>query len=175
MEIQTTFTSADQLVKYLKTLKPADHFRIAKSVGVKPKDKAEAHLFADYIVQGTSKGLTGEDLVKYAQSNVERLQAIMPHLKGQVQPQAVPETPSVAKPTTKPAKVAKEPKAPKAPKAPKKVKLKYEDFTIVARPDRGGFEGWYGGKAEAFRPTADKVEAFFTKKYDRKGPFNVVQ
>ena len=51
----------------------------------------------------------------------------------------------------------------------KPAKVKYPDFTIVARPDRGGFEGWYGGRAEAFRTTAEKVQAFFQKKYQQTG------
>jgi hypothetical protein len=162
------FTSADAMVKYLKGLTPSDHFKIAKSIGVKPKDKAEAHLYADYIVQGTSKGLTGASLVQYAEANVARLQSIMPHLKEKVQ------VPSVANPTPTNTKVSKKPSVAK-PKMAKTPKVKYEDFTIVARPDRGGFEGWYGGRAEAFRPTVDKVGAFFTKKYDRQGPFKIVQ
>ena len=165
MQIQK-FTSADALVKYLKGLTPSDHFKIAKSVGIKPKDKAEAHLMADYIVQGTSKGLSGDALVAYAESNVARLQTIMPHLKTK------PVEASVAKPTAKPK--AKKVKASVA-KPAKTPKVKFEDFTIVARPDRGGFEGWYGGRAEAFRTTKEKVEDFFNKKYDRKGPFKVVQ
>lgn len=171
------FTSANAMVQYLKTLTPSDHFVIAKSVGIKPKDKAEAHLLADYIVQGTSKGLSGDALVQYAETNVKRLQEVMPHLK------ATPVVPSVENPTPdkvkaikyppKKASVAKPAKV-KTPKATKVAKLKYEDFTIVARPDRGGYEGWYGGKAEAFRTTKEKVAAFFTKKYDRKGPFKTV-
>jgi hypothetical protein len=151
------FTSADAMVKYLKDLTPSDHFKIAKSVGIKPKDKADAHLYADYIVQGVSKGLSGASLVQYAEANVARLQGIMPHLK------AKPQTASVAKPAT--AKV----KAPKAPSVAKKAKVKYPDFTIVARPDRGGYEGWYGGKAEAFRDTVEKVHSFFQKKYQQAG------
>ena len=87
------FKSADALVKYLKDLTPADHFKIAKSVGIKPKDKADAHLYADYIVQGVNKGLVGPSLVQYAEANVARLQSIMPHLKAKSQ------VPSVAKPT----------------------------------------------------------------------------
>jgi hypothetical protein len=156
------FTSADAMVKYLKGLTPSDHFKIAKSVGIQPKDKADAHLYADYIVQGTSKGLSGASLVQYAEANVKRLQGIMPHLKEKHQ------VASVAKPTVR--KV----KAKAKPSVAKVTKVKFEDFTIVARPDRGGFEGWYGGRAEAFRTTKEKVEAFFTKKYDRKGPFKTV-
>mgnify|MGYP003347023377 CR=1 FL=1 len=156
MQIQK-FKSSTDLVAYLASLKPADHFRIAKAHGIKPETKADAHLYADYLVQGVSKGLTGASLVQYAEANVKRLQAVMPHLKGKetvVGPSVVPVTkpkvkPSVAKKTTK--------------------KVKHPDFTIVARPDRGGFEGWYGGRAEAFRPTVEKVQAFFQKKYDQTG------
>jgi len=161
MQIQK-FTSADAMVKYLKGLTPSDHFKIAKSVGIQPKDKADAHLYADYIVQGTSKGLSGASLVQYAEANVKRLQGIMPHLKEKHQ------VASVAKPTVR--KV----KAKAKPSVAKVTKVKFEDFTIVARPDRGGFEGWYGGRAEAFRTTKEKVEAFFFKKYSRLGPFKTV-
>ena len=165
------FTSADAMVKYLKGLTPSDHFKIAKSVGIQPKDKADAHLYADYIVQGTSKGLSGASLVQYAEANVARLQSIMPHLKEkhQVAPGA--------KPTTKKVKASKKLSVAKVtkPAKPKVTKVKYEDFTIVARPDRGGFEGWYGGRAEAFRATVQKVESFFFKKYSRLRPFKIVQ
>lgn len=51
----------------------------------------------------------------------------------------------------------------------KKSAVRYPDFSIVARPDRGGFEGWYGGRAEAFRDTEEKVQKFFAKKYDQTG------
>jgi hypothetical protein len=156
------FTSADAMVKYLKGLTPSDHFKIAKSVGIQPKDKADAHLYADYIVQGTSKGLSGASLVQYAEANVARLQGIMPHLKEKHQ------VASVAKPTTKAVKAPKKPSVAKSTK-PKTVKVKHPDFTIVARPDRGGYEGWYGGKAEAFRDTVEKVHTFFQKKYQKPG------
>jgi hypothetical protein len=156
------FTSTDAMVKYLKGLTPSDHFKIAKSVGIQPKDKADAHLYADYIVQGTSKGLSGASLVQYAEANVARLQGIMPHLKEKHQ------VASVAKPTTKAVKATKKPSVAK-PAKPKTVKVKHPDFAIVARPDRGGFEGWYGGKAEAFRDTVEKVHTFFQKKYQKPG------
>ena len=155
MQIQK-FKSSTELVAYLAGLKPADHFRIAKAHGIKPDTKADAHLYADYLVQGVSKGLTGASLVQYAEANVKRLQSVMPHLKGKetvVGPSVVPVTKANAKPS-----VAK----PTAKKATKKVK--YKDFTIVARPDRGGFEGWFGGRAEAFRTTVEKVQSFFQKK-----------
>jgi hypothetical protein len=46
---------------------------------------------------------------------------------------------------------------------------RYPDFTIVYREDRKGFEGWYGGKAEAFRKTMEKVDLFFVNKYGQPG------
>lgn len=165
MEIQK-FSSADALVKYLKGLTPSDHFKIAKSVGVKPKDKADAQLYAEYIVQGTSKGLSGSSLVQYAEAQVARLQSIMPHLK------AKPQVPSVAKPTPVVKAKTKKPSVAK-PKPTKRIK--YEDFTIIFRADRNGYEGWYGGKAEAFRETAEKVQTFFQKKYQRTGEFKVIK
>lgn len=51
----------------------------------------------------------------------------------------------------------------------RKAATRYPDLTIVFRKDRNGFEGWYGGKAEAFRKTAEKVDAFFQKKYGESG------
>jgi len=51
----------------------------------------------------------------------------------------------------------------------RKAAIRYPDFTIVFRKDRNGFEGWYGGKAEAFRKTKEKVDAFFQKKYGQPG------
>ena len=51
----------------------------------------------------------------------------------------------------------------------KKAAVRYPDFTIVFRKDRNGYEGWFAGKAEAFRKTAEKVDAFFQKKYAKNG------
>ena len=51
----------------------------------------------------------------------------------------------------------------------RKAQVRHPDFTIVFRKDRNGYEGWFGGKAEAFRKTAAKVEAFFMKKYGQPG------
>jgi len=164
------FKSADEMVKFLKGLKPSDHYRMAKAHGIKPKDHEEAHLSADYVVQGIQKGLSGEALVAYVQSNVARLQSIMPHLKAKPQVAPVVKPTKATKPVTKKRSVA--PSTPK-PATPKRIK--YEDFTIVYRADRGGYEGWYGGKAEAFRETQEKVQTFFQKKYQRTGAFKVIK
>lgn len=53
----------------------------------------------------------------------------------------------------------------------RKALVRYPDFTIVKRADRNGYEGWYGGKAEAFRKNIDKVQAFFKKKYGQTGTY----
>lgn len=53
----------------------------------------------------------------------------------------------------------------------RKALVRYPDFTIVKRADRKGYEGWYGGKAEAFRKNIDKVQAFFKKKYNQTGVY----
>lgn len=53
----------------------------------------------------------------------------------------------------------------------RKALVRHPDFTIVKRPDRNGYEGWYGGKAEAFRKNIDKVQAFFKKKYGQTGTY----
>jgi hypothetical protein len=95
-------------------------------------------------------------------------------------PKIIKEKPSVVKPKikTKSRSVAK-PKSIKVkpsvvkPKIKTKsrsvAKIKYPDYSIVFRADRNGFEGWFGGKAEAFRPTVEKVQAFFMKKYGTNG------
>jgi len=53
----------------------------------------------------------------------------------------------------------------------RKALIRHPDFTIVKRADRNGYEGWYGGKAEAFRKNIDKVQAFFKKKYGQTGTY----
>ena len=53
----------------------------------------------------------------------------------------------------------------------RKAQVRYPDFTIVYRADRKGYEGWYGGKAEAFRKNIDKVQKFFNKKYGQTGTY----
>lgn len=53
----------------------------------------------------------------------------------------------------------------------RKALVRHPDFTIVYRADRKGYEGWYGGKAEAFRKNIDKVQAFFKKKYGQTGTY----
>lgn len=51
----------------------------------------------------------------------------------------------------------------------RKAAIRHPDFTIVFRKDRNGYEGWHSGKAEAFRPTVEKVNLFFQKKYGKIG------
>lgn len=84
---------------------------------------------------------------------------------------------TVAKiPATKPAKPAKVAKAPKAVKVakPKADKTVYADGTIVFRADRNKYMAWFGGKAEAARPTVEAAQAFLTKKYNVT-VFNIIK
>jgi hypothetical protein len=75
----------------------------------------------------------------------------------------------------KPAKVAKV-KAPKAVKVAKSTgtKATYPDGTIVFRADRNKYMAWFGGKAEAARPTIEAAQGFLTKKYNVT-VFNVIK
>jgi hypothetical protein len=157
------FETQTEMIAYVHSLTDADRIRIVAEHGIAPKNRSEASVLADYIVQGVSKGLAGAALTAYAEERTKRLIAIMPHL-GRGEPDEEPIIVEVA-----PVAPAPAPAAPAAPaaatKAPRVAKTKYADGTIVARPDRGGFEGWYAGKAEAFRPTVEKVASFFAKKY----------
>lgn len=153
------FETQTEMIAYVHSLTDADRIRIVAEHGIAPKNRSEASVLADYIVQGVSKGLAGAALTAYAEERTKRLIAIMPHL-GRAEPDEEPITVEVT-PVAVPAEAA--PAA--ATKTPRVAKTKYADGTIVARPDRGGFEGWYAGKAEAFRPTVEKVASFFAKKY----------
>lgn len=189
MEMQK-FESKTEMLEFLKGLKAKDHFRIAKGHGFVPRNHPEAWLLTDYLVQGANSGLTGEALQAYAKEKSERLVAIMPHLARdkdnmatdagpepvEMQLAAMPEPTETAQAASvtpvvvaapKAAKAAKAPKAAKAAKAPRGAK--HADYTIVPRPDRGGWELWYAGKAEAFRPTVEKCNAFSMKKYGQPG------
>ena len=73
-----------------------------------------------------------------------------------VKPKSIKEKPSVVKPV-------------KSVKKASVAKIKYPDYSIVFRSDRNGYEGWFAGKAEAFRPTVEKVQSFFMKKYGTHG------
>lgn len=84
------------------------------------------------------------------------------------------QTDTVAKTaTTKAVKVAKAPKAVKVAK-PKADKTVYADGTIVFRADRNKYMAWFGGKAEAARPTVEAAQAFLTKKYNVT-VFNIIK
>jgi len=65
--------------------------------------------------------------------------------------------------------------APKAPKSPEVAGTKtvHPDGTIVFREDRQKYMAWFGGKAEAARPTIEAAKGFLTKKYGVT-EFNVI-
>jgi hypothetical protein len=75
----------------------------------------------------------------------------------------------------KPVKVAKV-KTPKTVKVAKSTgsKATHPDGTIVFRADRNKYMAWFGGKAEAARPTVEAAQAFLTKKYNVT-VFNIIK
>ena len=75
----------------------------------------------------------------------------------------------------KPVKVDKV-KAPKTVKVAKSTgsKATYPDGSIVFRADRNKYMAWFGGKAEAARPTVEAAQAFLTKKYNVT-VFNIIK
>lgn len=164
------FKSLKAMVEFTKTLTPADHEAIVKAFGMVAETEAMAKMTADYIVQGLHKTMKGKELKAYVEQSIAKVVAT-PEVKAALEAPA----PSVAESSdsnatiVESASVVKKVKS-KAPagtgKAPR---VKHGDFVIVERRDRGGWEGWYAGKAEAFRPTVEKVNAFFQKKYGQTG------
>jgi hypothetical protein len=182
------FESKMKMLEYIKSLSHEDKRVIVKGYGYNPdsiNSRNKVELIADYIIQGLHIGLGAKEARSYANNMSSGLIEIMPHL-GKIDfednkllseviankvMKTVPvntDTVSVVKP-----KIIKEkPSVVKPTKSVKKVsvsKIKYPDYSIVFRSDRNGFEGWFGGKAEAFRPTVEKVQAFFMKKYGTNG------
>ena len=183
------FESKMKMLEYIKSLSHDDKRVILKGYGYNPDkidSKNRLELIADYIVQGLHIGLKPAEAKSYANNMSDELVKIMPHL-GKIDlednktitevvtnkvmskmPKITPDNVSVVKP-------AKVPKTrPVAKSTVSKGKVKYPDYTIVFRSDRNGYEGWFGGKAEAFRPSVEKVNGFFMKKYGQNGNLIIV-
>jgi hypothetical protein len=164
------FKSLKAMVEFTKTLTPADHAAIVKGFGMEADSDMMAKMTADYIVQGIHKTMKGKELVAYVKQSIAKVVAT-PEVQAALAAPApsVAETVETDATTVETVSVVKAVKS-KAPagtgKAPR---VKHGDFVIVERKDRGGWEGWYAGKAEAFRPTVEKVNAFFQKKYGQTG------
>lgn len=182
------FESKMKMLDYIKSLSHEDKRIILKGYGYNPdsiNSRNKVELIADYIIQGLHLGLDAKKARSYANNMSSGLIEIMPHLGkidiednkllseviankvmktvpvntdnvSVVKPKSIKEKPSVVKPV-------------KSVKKPSVAKIKYPDYSIVFRSDRNGYEGWFGGKAEAFRPTVEKVQAFFMKKYGTNG------
>lgn len=169
---KTGFNSLAEMMDYIRGLTVADKRKILRGYGydVDSIDSTrKLELLADYIIQGLHRGIKGDKLVGYANNMTSGIIEMMPYFG---QPDNVP---SVAKSvntavvTNKPLPVAKKTKSLPVAKSTKSAKIKHPDFTIVFRADRNGYEGWYGGKAEAFRDNIEKVHSFFQKKYGQPG------
>lgn len=148
-----SFKSKVDMMAYIKGLTADDHAKILELYALGADNADHAQSLASYIIQGIFLKKTGNDLTEYAITQAEKRTATAATVAvGKVASDKVVKVAKVAK-------VKKE----------SKPRVKYGDFEIVARPDRGGWEGWYAGKAEAFRTTVDKVNAFFEKKYKATG------
>ena len=182
------FESKMKMLDYIKSLSHEDKRIILKGYGYNPdsiNSRNKVELIADYIIQGLHLGLDAKKARSYANNMSTGLIQVMPHL-GKIdtednkllseviankvmktvpvntdnvsvaKPKSIKEKPSVVKPKIK-------------TKSTSVAKIKYPDYSIVFRADRNGYEGWFGGKAEAFRPTVEKVQSFFMKKYGTNG------
>lgn len=182
------FESKMKMLDYIKSLSHEDKRIILKGYGYNPdsiNSRNKVELIADYIIQGLHLGLDAKKARSYANNMSSGLIEIMPHL-GKIDTEdnkllseviankvmkTVPvnvNNTSVAKPKS----IKEKPSVVKPVKSVKKTsvaKIKYPDYSIVFRSDRNGYEGWFGGKAEAFRPTVEKVQSFFMKKYGTNG------
>ena len=182
------FESKMKMLDYIKSLSHEDKRIILKGYGYNPdsiNSRNKIELIADYIIQGLHLGLDAKKALSYANNMSTGLIQVMPHL-GKIDIEdnkllseviankvmkTVPvnaDNVSVAKPKS----IKEKPSVVKPVKSVKKAsvaKIKYPDYSIVFRSDRNGYEGWFGGKAEAFRPTVEKVQSFFMKKYGTNG------
>ena len=182
------FESKMKMLDYIKSLSHEDKRIILKGYGYNPdsiNSRNKVELIADYIIQGLHLGLDAKKARSYANNMSSGLIQVMPHL-GKIDMESdkllseviankvmktVPvytDNTSVAKPKS----IKEKPSVVKPVKSVKKTsvaKIKYPDYSIVFRADRNGYEGWFAGKAEAFRPTVEKVQSFFMKKYGTNG------
>ena len=182
------FESKMKMLDYIKSLSHEDKRIILKGYGYNPdsiNSRNKVELIADYIIQGLHLGLDAKKARSYANNMSSGLIQVMPHL-GKIDTEdnkllseviankvmkTVPvytDNVSVAKPKS----IKEKPSVVKPVKSVKKAsvaKIKYPDYSIVFRADRNGYEGWFAGKAEAFRPTVEKVQSFFMKKYGTNG------
>jgi hypothetical protein len=182
------FESKMKMLDYIKSLSHEDKRIILKGYGYNPdsiNSRNKVELIADYIIQGLHLGLDAKKARSYANNMSSGLIQVMPHL-GKIDTEdnkllseviankvmkTVPvntDNVSVAKPKSIKEKVSVV-KPVKSVKKTSVAKIKYPDYSIVFRADRNGYEGWFGGKAEAFRPTVEKVQSFFMKKYGTNG------
>lgn len=182
------FESKMKMLDYIKSLSHEDKRIILKGYGYNPEQinsRNKIELIADYIIQGLHLGLDAKKARSYANNMSSGLIQVMPHLgkidiednkllseviANKVMKTVPVYTDNVS--VVKPKSIKQKPSVVKPVKSVKKTsvaKIKYPDYSIVFRADRNGYEGWFAGKAEAFRPTVEKVQAFFMKKYGTNG------
>jgi glucan-binding YG repeat protein len=144
--------------------------------------KQQAKFICQYILQGSAKGLTGDELVKYALKSQADLFDRFPHLQEDNPPVesedntvAVKTTKTKAKSTKTVAKTNTKKAAKQNPNSPvittrkittKKVTPKYENGTVYFREDRNKWIAIWNNIAEAARPTKEGAINFLKKKYN---------
>ena len=155
-----------EFTENLNKMNMTDFEGVLEKYTVKPfENPAETEYFAKYLLLGERKGLDATANVVAARISTTELFNSMPHLKVKyVDPLA--NALSMSKPVKAKVKVEG---AIKVKSVTKKEKVKQPDFAITFRADRGGYEGWMNGKAEAFRASVEKVNAYFMKKYNKEG------
>jgi hypothetical protein len=151
-----TFKSLGEMTNFTKELTAEDHAKICDLYGIGGDNADHTKSLANYIVQGLYLKKSGNELTEYAITQAELRKKSATTLAA-----AAASKPSVVK-GEKIAKIKKEKKASTP-------RVKYGDFEIIYREDRGGYVGWYAGKGEAFRATVEKVNEFFMKKYKATG------
>lgn len=149
--------------------------------------KQQAKFICQYILQGSAKGLTGDELVKYALKSQADLFIRFPHLQ-EDNPPVESEDNVVAvktvKTKTKTTKTAAKTNTKKAAKlnpnnivdntrvittrkiTSKSVTPKYENGTVFFREDRNKWVAVWNNKQEAARPTKEGCIKFLLKKYN---------
>lgn len=148
--------------------------------------KQQAKFICQYLLQGSAKGYTGDDLIKYALKSQAELFNRFPHLQEDNVPveSAVETDKPVAKTTKKAVKTNTKKAAKINPHSlaedivnntrvittrkitSKKTVQKYENGTVFFREDRAKWVAVWNNKQEAARPTKEGCISFLKKKYN---------
>lgn len=149
--------------------------------------KQQAKFICQYLLQGSAKGYTGDDLIKYAIKSQRELFDRFPHLQEDIVMENTTEV-KTDKPVAKTTKKAVKTNTKKAAKlgphnvaenivnntrvvstrkiTSKTTTPKYENGTVFFREDRNKWVAVWNNKQEAARPTKEGCIKFLQKKYN---------